>query len=170
MALSVVTEISVDDPVWTKKRLGLQKLADEVLLLTWKKVKGESKARPFVALTFTNDKTIRKINRQFRDKNKPTNVLSFQIWPTVDAFPDRPIPLPVGDMVFAFETVEREAKEKRISFRNHLIHLLIHGFLHLCGYDHLDDADADKMENLEISLLKSLDIKNPYFEDDKFAI
>lgn len=158
--MSVQTDISIEDPAWTKKRLGLQKFSEEILSFTWKHIKGKSKAQPLVSMVFTNDKAIKKINAKFRDKNKPTNVLSFQIWNDVLALP--PTLIPAGDIVFAFETVEREAMEQGISFKNHLTHLLIHGFLHLFGYDHMDDDEADVMEALEIKILKKLGIKNPY--------
>lgn len=161
--MSVTTDISIEDPAWAKKRLGLQKLSEDILSFAWKNIKGKSKAAPLISIVFTNDKAIKKINAKFRDKNKPTNVLSFQIWDAVESLPKGVVPS--GDLVFAFETIEREAKEKDISFKNHLTHLMIHGFLHLFGYDHMNDHDAEIMEDLEIKILKKLDIKNPY-EDD----
>lgn len=163
MKSKLLTDISIEDPAWSKKRLALSKLVDQVLLDTWKHIKGKSKATPMVSLVFTNDKSIKKINKQFREKNKPTNVLSFQIWPGVDELPPREVP--VGDMVLALETIEREAKEMGISIKDHVTHLLIHGFLHLFGYDHMEDDEAEIMEGLEIKILKKMGIKNPYAED-----
>lgn len=161
--MTITTDISIEDPAWTKKRLGLQKISEEVLSFAWKNIKGKSKAVPLISMVFTNDKAIRKINAKFRDKNKPTNVLSFQIWDDVESLPKGMVP--AGDIVFAFETVEREAREKGISFKSHLTHLLIHGFLHLFGYDHMNDKEAQIMEDLETKILKKLGIKNPY-EDE----
>ena len=161
--MSVTTDISIEDPAWTKKRLGLQKFSKEILSFTWKNIKGRSKAEPLISIVFTNDKAIKKINAKFRDKNKPTNVLSFQIWDATGSLPKGIVPS--GDLVLAFETIEREAKEKGISFKSHLTHLMIHGFLHLFGYDHVNDQEAKIMEDLEIKILKKLGIKNPY-EDD----
>lgn len=156
----LTVEILIEDPAWSKKRLGLQKFSEETLLSAWKQVKGKSKTRPYVSIVFTDDKRVKKLNRQFRDKNRPTNVLSFQTWPDVPSIPAGDVP--VGDIVFAFETVQKEALEKKISFKDHLSHLMIHGFLHLCGYDHLDDDQAAAMEGLEIKILKKMGIQNPY--------
>ncbi len=159
----IITDISIEDPAWLKKRLGLQKMLEIVLTDTWKHVKGKSKASPLISAVFTNDEAIRKINKKFRKKNKPTNVLSFQVWPQASALP--PTIIPAGDLVFAIETIEREAREARISFKHHLTHLMVHGFLHLFGYDHMNDEEAEIMEALEIKILKKMGVKNPYAED-----
>jgi len=106
-----------------------------------------------LSLAFISDAGIQKLNRDYRHKDKPTNVLSF---------PDNgPAPL-LGDIALAFETVQREADEKSISIDNHLTHLIIHGFLHLQGYDHETDDEAAQMEALEIKALEALNIDNPY--------
>ncbi|WP_034389035.1 rRNA maturation RNase YbeY [Hellea balneolensis] len=105
-----------------------------------------------LSLAFVSDAKIHVLNRDYRHKDTPTNVLSF---------PDEgPAPL-LGDIVLAFETVTREADEKSISLEHHIAHLLIHGFLHLQGYDHETEADAAEMEALEITALASLNIDNP---------
>ena len=160
--MRVETDIAVLDAAWSRKRLKLPALSGEVLGVAWKHVKGKSRAQPFVSMTFTNDAEIKKINRKFRNKNKPTNVLSFQTWPDVASLPSGFVP--VGDLVFAVETIEREAKLAGISFKDHLSHLMVHGFLHLFGFDHLDDDQAEIMEGQEIRILKKLGIKNPYAE------
>lgn len=162
MSSSVQTDISIEYPSWSKKRLALPKFSEDVLTLAWKSIKGKSKAEPLVSITFTEDKHVKKLNKKFRDKNKPTNVLSFQTWENIESLPAGMAP--IGDIVFAFETVEREAQEKGISFKDHLTHLLIHGFLHLLGYDHMNDREAEIMEGLEIKILKKIGIKNPYAE------
>ena len=106
-----------------------------------------------LSLAFIDDKAITALNRDYRDKDAPTNVLSF---------PDMgPAPL-LGDIVLAYETVLAEAGEKSISVEEHVTHLVIHGFLHLQGYDHETDADAAQMEALEIKALAALNIDNPY--------
>jgi len=106
-----------------------------------------------LSLAFISDAEIQTLNRDYRGKDKPTNVLSF---------PDNgPAPL-LGDVVLAFETIVREAKEKSISTGDHVTHLIIHGFLHLQGYDHETDDEAVQMEALEIKALKALNIDNPY--------
>lgn len=106
-----------------------------------------------LSIALSDDKHIQTLNRAYREKDKPTNVLSFPIAP--------PAPL-LGDIVLAYETLDREAKDKAIRFEDHLAHLLIHGFLHLQGYDHQNEADASEMEGLEIKALARLNIDNPY--------
>jgi len=106
-----------------------------------------------LSLAFISDVEIRQLNRDYRDKDTSTNVLSF---------PDNgPAPL-LGDIVFGFETVQREADEKSVSIETHLTHLIIHGFLHLQGYDHEAEDEAAQMEALEIKALAVLNIDNPY--------
>ncbi len=106
-----------------------------------------------LSLAFINDADIQTLNRDYRAQDKPTNVLSF---------PDAgPAPL-LGDIVLAYETVVREADEKSVTLADHMTHLIIHGFLHLQGYDHETDDDAAVMEGVEITALQSLNIDNPY--------
>jgi len=107
----------------------------------------------------TDDSTIRTLNRDWRGKNAPTNVLSF---PAAAPGKGRPGSPYIGDIVIAYETVAREAKAQDKPFRHHLAHLAIHGFLHLHGYDHENDRDAQKMERLERKILKRLAVPDPY--------
>lgn len=114
---------------------------------------------PELSLLFTDDEAMRKINARWRDKDAATNVLSF---PAVPLVPGRmPAPM-LGDIVFARETIAREAKEGRRSFQDHLAHLVVHGYLHLFGYDHVEPADAEVMEGLETRILATLGISDPY--------
>lgn len=110
-----------------------------------------------LSVALVNDIDIQTLNRDFRGKDKPTNVLSF---PAANTF-NGPAPL-LGDIVLALETVIREAQEKSITLEAHLSHLVIHGFLHLQGFDHETDATAIEMEALEIAALAALNIDNPY--------
>lgn len=112
-----------------------------------------------LSIVLTNDDEIRKLNEDWRKKDNATNVLSF---PTSEiSVGEAPGPM-LGDIVLAIETIEREAKESAIGFLDHLTHLIVHGLLHLLGYDHENDTDADKMEALEIEILAQLGIKDPY--------
>ncbi|MCX2724465.1 rRNA maturation RNase YbeY [Roseibium salinum] len=111
-----------------------------------------------VSLLFTDDASIRKLNREWRDKDKPTNVLSF---PGSDPRGEVYGPL-LGDIVFAYETVAAEARKLGIEFSDHLSHLTIHGLLHLFDYDHQDNEEAELMEGLEKAILASLGIDDPY--------
>ncbi len=112
-----------------------------------------------VSFLFTDDATMRGINNEWRGKDKPTNVLSFPAFPLRPGMAPKPL---LGDIVFALETVQREAMSEHKSFENHLTHLIIHGVLHLLGYDHENEDDAEVMESLERTILESLAIPDPY--------
>jgi probable rRNA maturation factor len=98
-----------------------------------------------------------ELNGQYRGKNGPTNVLSFPFDAPVEISPRL-----LGDLVICVPVVEREAKEQSKAAEHHWAHMVVHGCLHLLGYDHIDDDDAEEMESLEIEILQSLDIANPY--------
>ena len=112
-----------------------------------------------LSLVFTNDEEMRAINSQWRGIDKPTNVLSF---PASDVAPGESAEQMLGDIVFARETVEREAALEGKHFEDHLTHLMVHGFLHLFGYDHMNEDDAKVMEGLESRALAQLGIADPY--------
>lgn len=116
-----------------------------------------------VSLLFSNDNRVRELNKRFRGKDKPTNVLSFPS----DA-PGAQTPI-LGDIVLAFETVAKEASDQQKSLADHTRHLLAHGFLHLLGYEHDRAADARRMEALERAVLKDLGIADPYLLPAKEA-
>ncbi|MEQ1704976.1 MAG: rRNA maturation RNase YbeY [Rickettsiales bacterium] len=113
-----------------------------------------------IAVVLADDAFVKELNSQYRGKNKPTNVLSFPA--SSPATDDRQLTTDLGDIVLALETIENEAREQEKTFRNHAFHLLIHGFLHLLGYDHIHGKQAEIMEKLEIKILKKLGISNPY--------
>lgn len=118
-----------------------------------------------LSILLTDDASAQELNRQWRGKDAPTNVLSFPAdSPTVPGLPRL-----LGDIVFARETVEREALAQSKSFEAHLMHLAVHGFLHLLGYDHEDATEAEEMEALEIEILATLTVANPYLELDAAA-
>lgn len=119
-----------------------------------------------------NDARIAELNADFRGKPQPTNVLS---WPSEERAADEPggepdLPEPgtpddpeeLGDIAIAYETCQREAEEAGKPLHDHVTHLVVHGVLHLLGYDHIDDADAERMEACEIAILESLGIDDPY--------
>ncbi len=112
-----------------------------------------------LSLLFTDDSEIAAINGEWRSKQKPTNVLSF---PGADITPDEVAGPMIGDLVFAYETVAREAKKQQKGFKEHFTHLVVHGFLHLFGYVHEEDAEAEEMERLEQQILARLGITDPY--------
>lgn len=122
-----------------------------------------------------NDERIAELNQEFRGKPKATNVLS---WPSEDLSPERPGGSPaapqadftgeisLGDIAIAYETCAREADEAAKPMADHIRHLVVHGTLHLLGYDHIRDEDATLMETLEIEILGKLGIPNPYVMND----
>ena len=122
-------------------------------------VLGEDASASELSLVFTDDKAIRALNAQWRAQDKATNVLSF---PAFDMAPGYPVPPVLGDIVIAHETVEREAALEMKPFDHHLTHLVVHGFLHLLGYDHEIDEEAEEMEALETRILASLGVDDPY--------
>lgn len=114
-----------------------------------------------VSLLLVDDARMRVMNKEWREKDRPTNVLSFQSVP-----PERLASAPfLGDIVLACETVEREAREEGKSFDDHAAHLVVHGFLHLLGHDHMNDAEAEVMEALETRILAALGIADPYADE-----
>jgi probable rRNA maturation factor len=114
----------------------------------------------------TDDAGIRTLNNNWRGIDKPTNVLSFPaLPPTGPEGPDDP-PRMLGDIAIAYETTRREADDEQKPFEHHLSHLAVHGYLHLLGYDHENDADAETMESLETEILAQLGIPDPYADRD----
>ena len=112
-----------------------------------------------VTLLFTSDAEMQVLNRDWRGKDKPTNVLSFPA-------PAMPVPegeaTPLGDIALACETVSREAAEQGKPLADHTAHLIVHGTLHLLGYDHETDGEAEEMESEERKILARLGIADPY--------
>jgi probable rRNA maturation factor len=115
-----------------------------------------------LAIVLTDDSRIRALNRVWRGIDKPTNVLSFP----VKERPADGAPALLGDIVIAYETTAKEALAESKPFLHHLTHLAVHGFLHLRGYDHVEEESATKMERLERAILVRLDIPDPYAARD----
>jgi probable rRNA maturation factor len=110
-----------------------------------------------LSIVLTDDGEQRELNRDWRGVDKPTNVLSF---PQIEPF--SPVIGILGDITLARETLEREAAELGKSFDDHFTHLVVHGFLHVLGYDHNEEADALVMEGLETQILARMGIADPY--------
>lgn len=118
-----------------------------------------------VAVMLTDDDGIRTLNRNWRGFDKPTNVLSFPALQPEGA-PREGMLRMLGDIAIAYQTTQREAESENKPFANHLSHLAVHGFLHLIGYDHMTDADAEEMEGLERKILAGLGIPDPYADEN----
>jgi probable rRNA maturation factor len=148
-------EIVVASPLWKARRgakaVVRRAIAEAAFVLST--IKGE------LAIVLTDDSAIRALNRNWRHKDTPTNVLSF---PAKEPRAARGTPRLLGDIVIAYETTEREARAEHKPFAHHLAHLAVHGFLHLAGYDHAADVEADAMEGLETAILARLDVPDPY--------
>lgn len=126
------------------------------------------------AILLSDDAELRALNRQFRGQDKPTNVLSFPGAVDDDAGVAEPVfdgerPLPWGDVAIAFETTAREAAEQGKSLADHLSHLVVHGLLHLFGYDHEAADEAETMEAMEREILAGIGVADPYAAESSVA-
>lgn len=121
-----------------------------------------------VSIVLADDAFVRGLNREYRGRDKATNVLSFPASPADGPDgtpPSSQAPRMLGDVVLAFETVAAEAAAQGKTLTDHLCHLVVHGMLHLLGYDHQQEKAAEKMEAFEIEILAGLDIADPYGDD-----
>jgi probable rRNA maturation factor len=153
----VAIDLVVEAGDWPRKAT-LEALATRAVDASAGAVRGVLATPAEVSVIFTDDAHIRRLNRRFRKKDKPTNVLSFPAGPPVGG---RFGPL-LGDIVLASETIAHEAEAQGLTIGDHLAHLVVHGFLHLVGHDHLEDADAAAMEKLETAILVTLGVADPY--------
>lgn len=154
--LRLVTDIQVECGAWKRKWRRLEADIGELLEAARPHIELPAKPRSAeLSIVLADDQRLKALNYQFRGKNKPTNVLSF---PDEDA--------PIGGIAVAFETIDRESTAQKKSFVNHSKHMILHGFLHLLGYDHIIPRQARLMERTEIAILSTLGISNPYeFKD-----
>lgn len=155
--MTVRYDVAINADGWQSEH-SLRMLVDRVLEATLHALEFDD-VDSELSLVFTDDANIRTINAKWRHIDKATNVLSFPAFPIQPG--QRPGPI-LGDIVIARETVQREAQEENKSFDDHLSHLIVHGLLHLTGYDHQNDDEAEQMESLERKILASLGISDPY--------
>ncbi|QKV19545.1 rRNA maturation RNase YbeY [Oricola thermophila] len=156
-ALAVEIDVGVEAGDWPGAD-ELEALVREVVDAAAARL-GLSGADTELSVLFTDDAAIRRLNAEWRGKDRPTNVLSF---PAFDLAPgDAPGPM-LGDIVIASQTVAREAELEGKSFDDHLRHLVVHGFLHLLGYDHENDTEAGEMEGAERAILADIGVPDPY--------
>jgi probable rRNA maturation factor len=120
-----------------------------------------------LAVMLTDDSGIRTLNSNWRGVDKPTNVLSFPALQPAGGHGDDDAPRMLGDIAIAYQTMRREADDEQKPFDHHLSHLAVHGFLHLIGYDHENDDDAEAMETLEQEILAQLGIPDPYVDRER---
>lgn len=126
-----------------------------------------------ISFLFTCDDEVKLLNKIYRGIDKPTNVLSFPAYrgdlpefdtdnATNEYFADEPANFILGSVALAHETVAKESEEQNKTIQAHLKHLVVHSLLHLLGYDHIKDEDASSMEELEVAILKTIGVSNPY--------
>ncbi|HEV7277602.1 MAG TPA: rRNA maturation RNase YbeY [Devosiaceae bacterium] len=155
MPLSIA--FSVNSEGWPPD---LEPLAEGAVRRALDYAKAEVTGVAELSIVLTDDAEQQELNRQWRGLDKPTNVLSF---PQIEPF--AAVTGLIGDIILARETLEREAVDLRKPFAEHFTHLVVHGFLHILGYDHATEAEALVMEGLETQILKSLGIADPYADD-----
>ncbi len=175
MAMSNLLEVIVDDDRWLKLPVDIEKYAKDVFAETVEYMQengldeGLSYGKSVTAnLSLSNDNQVKELNSEFRKKDAPTNILSFANIDD-DNFPDDFCDgeiLEAGDMIMSLETLQKEAEIKKIPLQDHFAHLLVHGVLHLAGYDHQSDDEAEEMEAIEIDILQKMGIKNPYADEE----
>ncbi|MBY6164086.1 rRNA maturation RNase YbeY [Mameliella alba] len=171
----MLTDTICEDDRWQEG--GLERLAEMAAVATLTHLDLPA-AEYEIAVLGCDDARIAVLNGDFRDKPQATNVLS---WPSEDLaadvdgeVPDPPEPEDedphhLGDIALAWETCAREAADQGKPMEQHVTHLVVHGVLHLLGYDHMRDADATLMERLEVEILGNLGLPNPYGEDESPA-
>jgi probable rRNA maturation factor len=156
-------DIAIKDPRWSSalpQNQNIVQKAVEAGMTTMAREQLDIQLFDELSVAFVSDNEIQSLNKQFRSKDKPTNVLSFP-----GLVMDGKCPM-LGDIVLGYETVTREAKERALSLKEHVMHLIVHGLYHLQGFDHENDVDATEMEALEIRTLEVLGISNPYVKDE----
>ena len=144
-------EVEIEDATWTSALPDAAAVAERAATAALGTVEGD------VVVLLTDDAAVQDLNARFRDRDRPTNVLSF---PAADSAAPH-----LGDLVLAFGVCAAEAAAQGKSLADHLSHLTVHGVLHLLGRDHVDEAEADEMEAEERSILASLGVADPYRTD-----
>lgn len=162
-----VTDILIDAEQW-RNETGCETIVQSAIDAAATAAGAGAVGGAELAILLTDDATIRTLNRDWRGIDKPTNVLSFPA-ASSPAQDNNSAPAMLGDIAIAYETTRREAETEHKPFANHLSHLAVHGFLHLIGYDHETDDEANVMENLERQILSKLGIPDPYAEDTHVA-
>ncbi len=151
-------DVQMQSPLWKAQPLAEQIVREAVIAAA----SALSTADGEVSIVLTDDSTIATLNREWRGIDKPTNVLSFP----ASAHKTGDGAHFLGDIVIAYETLVRECDDEDREFFHHLAHLTVHGFLHLIGYDHQTDTQADEMEGLETKIMTRMNMPDPYLSRD----
>lgn len=164
-------DVSIAEPEWKSSFLDVETVARVAVENTLKLVSlpDNLKGRQLeAAIVLANDDLIRVLNREYRHKDKPTNVLTFAALDSQTPVPKEG-PFPLGDVILSYQTIDAEAREQDKFFKDHFIHMVVHGTLHLLGYDHETEDEANIMESLEIRILEQMNIQNPYMDKPSMA-
>lgn len=165
--MNIIVEIAQESDEWDNVPYVDESLFSEIASIVLARYPNFLKVKELeLSILLTGAKQMQYLNNEFRNKDKATNVLSFPDieigWRKIVEFiPDSGY-MYLGDIAFGYEVIVLEAKNKLISFQDHFKHLVIHAILHLIGYDHIKDEDAQEMESLEIQILEDIGIKSPY--------
>ena len=171
---SINTKIWPDPLVAGFQQAALTMLDDILSELANTKTSTKVSAKASVSLWLCDDAQMRQLNQQHRQIDKPTNVLSFPAYDMAGDMAgqqiDGDVPALLGDIVIAAETVMCEADDMQMPVADHMIHLFVHGMLHLFGHDHIDDELAETMETLEVKFLANIGVPNPYQDTQTAAL
>jgi probable rRNA maturation factor len=160
MAQGLTVDVLTESPQWDAEA-GAEETVRRAIMQA-AVVEGTADPAAEVSVLLCDDAVIAALNARWRGRDEPTNVLSFPAPPAGDPA----APAHLGDIAIARETVIREAHDQNLPVAQHLAHLAVHGFLHLLGYDHMTDDEAERMERLEREILASLGIPDPYAARD----
>lgn len=158
--MSLTCDVLIEDALWLE-RLDPEAVAMAAAEKMIEVVKPKIHAQAEISVTFTNDDRVTQLNTEWRGKNSSTNVLSF---PGISGprFDSSPL---LGDVVLAYETIDCEARTEGKLFSDHAAHLVVHGLLHLVGYDHENEIDAEEMESMESQILIGLGYPDPWMDE-----
>lgn len=156
--MTVTVEVSIsDDQISEIGESSDDDVPEPGLLQTWASAAYLNESPAVASFLVTTADEIQELNKQYRDKDKPTNVLSFPMQSPEEIDVDL-----LGDIVLCASVIKQEAKQQSKSEVSHWAHMVVHGMLHLQGYDHIKDDDAEEMEQLEINILSRLGFESPY--------
>lgn len=163
---ALVVEVITESPEWNASLPRAEYTCWQAAVAAFEEVQPNTRGAE-VNVILTDDARIKFLNKSYRNRDEPTDVLSFPILgedsAAVSLMPNQPLLL--GDIVIALETTTADAVKFEKPLSEHLSHLVVHGMLHLCGYNHLVDADAHEMERLETKILVLLGLSDPYVAD-----
>ncbi len=165
--MNITASIIKSEKLWKSHKCASRSFVTKIVLKVLNHLSNFQKCDEVeVVLLLTNNEEMKGLNQQFRSKDKPTNVLSFPDieldYKTILEFIVPKDYINLGDLAFSYEVIKLEAEERGVNFDDHFSHLVVHGLLHLLGFDHENDEDASVMEALELDVLKELSIPSPY--------